>query len=176
MQGSQPQDCNQVACFPAAGEQRIVSEDGSPESLKGPGQDAAGVFSLSCALFRAEVMGFSWPLCHRLARLPRHSEQSQGLLSQMKFWTTYRTASQILMTGSADEPLWMEARGKMEFMQVFQQGAPAGDETANKKENLNRGEKDTRVLLGPMASPQDVRKLHKHFDGASGGGGFSSEL
>lgn len=51
----------------------------------------------------------------------------------MKFWTTYRTASQILMTGSADEPLWMEARGKMEVHAGLPTGAPAGDETANKR-------------------------------------------
>ena len=81
------------------------------------------------------------------------------------------------MTGSADEPLWMEVRGKIEVHASLPTGAPAGAETANKgKKTWTRGEKDTRMLPGPMASPQDVRKLHKHFDGASGGGGFSSEL
>ena len=91
-----------------------------------------GVFSFPVLCFRAEVMGFSWPLYHRLARPPGHSEQSQGLLSQMKFWTAYRTASQILMTGSADEPLWMEVRGKIEVHASLPTGAPAGAETANK--------------------------------------------
>lgn len=51
----------------------------------------------------------------------------------MKFWTTYRTASQILMTGSADEPSWMEVRGKIEVHASLPTVAPAGAERANKK-------------------------------------------
>lgn len=51
----------------------------------------------------------------------------------MKFWTTYRTASQILMTGSAYESLWMEVRGKIEVHASLPTVAPAGAETANKR-------------------------------------------